>query len=168
MAFKRVMHFARMSRKLAGAVNGGGSGGRARFTQRCATRLMYSKNAVRGQWRAHGRYIAREGATGSKRAGFDQSSNECDVAQRLAAWQEAGDPRMFKLIVSPEFGERLELHGLTRRLLSQMESDLGTRLEWAAVAHYNTEHPHDHVALRGIRDRGEALVLERQYVKSRI
>ena len=33
-----------------------------------------------------------------------------------------------------------------------MESDLGTRLEWVATAHYNTEHPHVHVALRGITD----------------
>jgi hypothetical protein len=48
----------------------------------------------------------------------------------------------------PEFGDRIDLSRLTRELMSRMGSDLGTdALEWAAVAHYNTEHPHVHIAL---------------------
>jgi hypothetical protein len=47
-----------------------------------------------------------------------------------------------KLIVSPEFGERAGLKQLTRDLLSRMERDLGTPLQWVAAVHYNTEHPH--------------------------
>jgi type IV secretory pathway VirD2 relaxase len=139
---------------------------RGGFHQRCAVRVMYSRNAGRGQWRAHGRYIVRGSAAGSRGAGFDQISDQCDIAQRLDEWQAAGDPRLFKLIVSPEFGERLDLRELTRGLLSRMESDLGSALQWVAVAHFNTEHPHVHVALRGIRDTGEPLVLGRAYVKS--
>jgi type IV secretory pathway VirD2 relaxase len=49
-----------------------------------------------------------------------------------------------------------------------MECDLGSALQWVAVAHFNTEHPHVHVALRGVRDTGESLVLGRDYVKSGI
>jgi type IV secretory pathway VirD2 relaxase len=84
----------------------------------------------------------------------------------LGKWQNAGDARMFKVIISPEFGERLDLPALTRRLMQQMEHDLGTKLQWVAVAHYNTEHPHVHVALRGIRESGDALLLGRDYVRS--
>jgi type IV secretory pathway VirD2 relaxase len=169
VAFKRVMHFARMSRRLAGVSKAaGGPLIRHGFHQRCAVRVMYSKNAGRGQWRAHGRYIVRGSAAGSRCAGFDQTTDECDIAHRLDEWQAAGDRRLFKLIISPEFGERLDLRDLTRRLLSRMESDLGTALEWTAVAHFNTEHPHVHVALRGIRDTSEPLVLGRDYVKSGI
>ena len=49
-----------------------------------------------------------------------------------------------------------------------MEKDLGTRLEWVAVSHFNTEHPHTHVALRGVRDDGSVLDLPRDYIKSGI
>jgi hypothetical protein len=64
----------------------------------------------------------------------------------LDRWQKAGDPRLWKMIVSPEFGERIDLNRLTRDLMGKMEKDLDTRLEWVAVPHYNTEHPHVHVA----------------------
>ena len=69
---------------------------------------------------------------------------------RLHEWQEGGDPRIWKLIISPEFGERLDLQRLTRDVMSRMETDLHTSLDWTAVAHFNTEHPHVHVALRGL------------------
>ena len=72
---------------------------------------------------------------------------------------------MWKLIVSPEFGERLDLDRLTRDLMNRMEKDLGTKLEWVAITHFNTEHPHVHVALRGIRDDKSALDLSRDYVR---
>jgi type IV secretory pathway VirD2 relaxase len=87
------------------------------------------------------------------------------VASILAKWQSAGDERMFKLIISPEFGERMDLEAHTRSLLAQMERDLGTRLEWVAVSHFNTGHPHVHIALRGINDRGQELRLERDYIR---
>jgi len=86
-------------------------------------------------------------------------------AKDLNAWQSAGDPRLFKLIVSPEFGERLDLRQHTRQLLARMEKDLGTRLEWLAVAHFNTGHPHVHIALRGRTEAG-SLRLSRDYIKS--
>jgi type IV secretory pathway VirD2 relaxase len=47
---------------------------------------------------------------------------------------KTNDERLWKLIVSPEFGDRVDLKRLTRDLISQMETDLGTRLEWVAAA----------------------------------
>nr|ART39226.1 H299 [uncultured bacterium] len=46
-----------------------------------------------------------------------------------------------------------------------MEKDLGTRLDWAAVDHWNTEHPHVHLIVRGVRDDGQDLVIARDYIK---
>ena len=63
-------------------------------------------------------------------------------------WQRSGDPRLFKLIISPEFGERVDLERLTWQLLKSMEKDFGCRFEWIATIHNNTEHRHVHVALR--------------------
>jgi type IV secretory pathway VirD2 relaxase len=37
-----------------------------------------------------------------------------------------------------------------------MENDLGTDLEWIAVAHHNTEHPHLHMVIRGVGSDGPA------------
>jgi hypothetical protein len=131
---------------------------------------MYSANKTTGQWRAHGRYIARESAGGvvfhSGTNGIRERGHPAiDPAKELERWQSEADPRLWKLIVSPEFGERLDLNQLTRDLITRMERDLGTKLEWLAVTHFNTEHPHVHVALRGIREDGSALELPRDYVR---
>lgn len=157
IAFKRIMHYARMSRKKrAGASKGASNRPRKRFNQRCAVRVIYSRNKAAGQWFAHGRYLMRESARGrsSKPAAFTTESEVADLSATLAVWQKVGDERLFKLILSPEFGDRLDLQRLTRELMRQMEKDLHSRLEWAAVTHFNTQHPHVHIALRGIRDTG--------------
>jgi hypothetical protein len=86
------------------------------------------------------------------------------MPELLGAWQKAGDQRLFKLILSPEFGERMELERLTRDVMAGMETDLGKELEWAAVIHRNTEHPHVHVVLRGIAT-GVPFRLPREYVQ---
>jgi hypothetical protein len=89
-----------------------------------------------------------------------------DIASKLRDWQEGADRRLWKLILSPEFGERLDLERLTRDVMSRMESDLHTSLDWVAVSHFNTEHPHVHIALRGVDTRGEEFKLDREYVKN--
>jgi type IV secretory pathway VirD2 relaxase len=153
--------------------SGAGAGprrvGRRRFNQRCAVRVTYTPNRVAGQWKAHGRYLGRESATQDvASAGFDAERTSIDVAAALESWQNAGDQRLWKLIISPEFGERIDLQQLTRHVLGRMEGDLGTPLKWAAVAHFNTDHPHVHVAIRGVRDDGAALDLKRDYIRSGI
>ena len=130
-------------------------------------RVIYSRNKTPGQWRAHGRYIMRESARGRSSAptAFTGDKELGDLSVALGVWQKAGDERLFKLIISPEFGDRLDLQKLTSELMRRMEKDLHTRLEWAAVTHFNTEHPHVHIALRGIRDNGASLQINRDYIK---
>jgi len=135
--------------------------------QHCAVRVSYSSNRVAGQWYAHGRYVARESASlEPEKSGFGAEANGVDIASRLRDWQDGSDPRLWKLIISPEFGERLDLQRLTRDVMRRMASDLHTSLEWVAVAHFNTEHPHVHVALRGVDANGEAFKLDRDYVRN--
>lgn len=137
------------------------------YYQRCAVRLTYSSNRVRGQWAAHGRYISRESATGGvefKEASFGATNDGINVAQRLTEWQRAKDERLFKLVVSPEFGDRLDLKRLARELMNRVESEIGQSLDWVAVSHHNTGHPHVHIAIRGVTDTG-GLSFPREYVK---
>ena len=165
------MHHARMSGARKRGAGGSGAKRSRPYFQKCAVRVMYSKNATAGQWRPHGRYIARESATregDSGAIGFSTREESVDIAARLEAWQKANDERFWKLIVSPEFGDRTDLKRLTRELMSRMERDLGTPLEWVAVAHYNTEHPHLHLALRGVGAEGRPVRLSRDYVRQGI
>ncbi|MGA2746779.1 MAG: DUF3363 domain-containing protein [Candidatus Sulfotelmatobacter sp.] len=162
------MHYARGSRKAgrnAGAQRATGAG--RPHSQRCAVRVTYLNNRTRGQWRAHGRYLARESATEGKavEAGFNGDLEGVNIVRELERWQSSGDPRLWKVILSPEFGDRIELQWLARDLVGQMANDLGTDLEWIAVAHHNTEHPHVHMAIRGVRSDGQPLRLKRDYVK---
>jgi hypothetical protein len=174
-ALRRVLRFVQTTSKPRIGARGQTSAGIARtrarpFAQRCAVRITYSPNRTHGQWGAHGRYVVRESAgelNGQPSRGFDAKSDHVDVVQTAAAWQSAGDPRMFKLILSPEFGERLDLMKLTRKLMQRMESDLRLQFEWVAVTHFNTGHPHAHVLLRGVAE-GQELRLPSEYVKTGI
>lgn len=163
-AFKGLMRIARMTstRQSAPAA----IRPRKPHKQRCAIRVTYSPNHIRGQWAAHGRYIARESANPDG-VGFSMSSDEVAIPATLAGWQKSGDPRLFKMIVSPEFGERLDLKKHTRDLITRLSQDLSTDLEWVAVAHFNTGHPHVHVAIRGVTPVGN-LRLPRDLIKHTI
>jgi hypothetical protein len=48
--------------------------------------------------------------------------------------------------------------------MAQVEQDLGTKLDWVGVDHFNTEHPHTHIVLRGVDDRGDNLIIAREYI----
>lgn len=135
--------------------------------QRSVVKVQYVANGTPGGWRAHGRYLAREGAQreGEKGLGFDAGSTQVEIDRCLDGWQQAHDPRLWKMILSPERGDALDLVEHTRRVLDAMERDRGTRLEWVAVDHRNTAHPHVHVAIRGRDEAGRPLLLDREYVK---
>jgi len=140
------------------------------LVQRSIVKVRFVANRARGGWRAHGRYLSREGAQreGERGRGFDASSNEVLIEDRLGAWQRAGDSRLWKVIVSPEQARQLDLRAHTRALVGAMEGDLGTSLEWTAIDHHNTAHQHVHLVVRGVRDDGRALSIPNAYVREGI
>ena len=133
------------------------------FMQRSVVKVSYARNARSASWAAHGRYLAREGAQreDAKGLGFDSTRDDINLSQLLAGWQKAGDPRLFRIIVSPENGAVMDLKEHARELVAQMERDLGTRLEWAAIDHHNTDNPHVHILIRGVTESGNALSIDR-------
>ena len=75
------------------------------------------------------------------------------------------DRHHFRFMVSPEDAEQMaDLKAYTRELVSRMESDLGTKLDWVAIDHYDTAQPHTHLLVRGVRDDGKDLVIPREYI----
>jgi type IV secretory pathway VirD2 relaxase len=114
----------------------------------------------------HLSYLRREGVTrdGEKARLFGPGTEEADP--KAFAERCADDRHHFRFIVSPDDApEMSDLKGFARDLVGQMEKDLGTRLDWVAVDHWNTEHPHVHLIVRGVRDDGENLVISRDYIK---
>jgi type IV secretory pathway VirD2 relaxase len=139
-----------------------------RSLQRAAVRITYSAPKTAQHWRAHGVYIQREAAISGKDALFTESGATDDIAGTLAGWQKAGDKRLFRLIISPEMGARLDMKTLTKETMQKLEKELGTKLEWVAAVHTNTDHPHVHVALRGVTDSGQELKIPKQTIRTSI
>jgi type IV secretory pathway VirD2 relaxase len=112
-----------------------------------ARRVMVKSRSVRaagknGRAAAHLRYI--------QRAFLDRGKD---------------DRHQFRVIVSPEDGVELgDLSGFTRDLMTKLEGDLGTKLDWVAVNHFNTGHPHVHVIINGRDELGEDLVINGDYI----
>lgn len=115
--------------------------------------------------RAHLRYIERDGTTreGGRGQLYGADADKGDGKMFLERGE--GDRHQFRFIVSAEDGvEYDDLQPLTRRLMARMEEDLGTKLDWVAVDHFNTGYPHTHIVVRGRDDRGKDLIIAREYI----
>ncbi|MBB6125397.1 relaxase/mobilization nuclease RlxS [Sphingobium subterraneum] len=115
--------------------------------------------------RTHLRYIQRDGVTREGGSGQLYSATSDDADGRAFIERAGEDRHQFRFIVSAEDGDHYaDLKPFTRRLMTQMEQDLGTKLDWVAVDHFNTGFPHTHIILRGRDDRGDNLVIAREYL----
>lgn len=115
--------------------------------------------------RAHLRYLQRDGVTRDGRPGELYGPDADKVDGKSWLDRQSGDRHQFRLIISPEDGDQYaDLKDLTRRLMSRLEQDLGTRLDWVAVDHFNTGHPHSHVIVRGVDQKGKDLVIAPDYL----
>jgi type IV secretory pathway VirD2 relaxase len=114
----------------------------------------------------HVAYLKREGVTrdGADAKMFDARSDDTDT--RAFAERCEDDRHHFRFTVSPEdAAEMAGLRAFTRELMADAERDLGTKLDWVAVDHWNTDNPHIHVLVRGHADDGADLVISRDYIK---
>jgi type IV secretory pathway VirD2 relaxase len=115
--------------------------------------------------RAHMRYVQRDGVTREGLPGelYGPQTDRADGDDFLN--RTAHDRHQFRFIVSAEDGaEYPDLKPYVRRLMTQVEHDLGTKLDWVAVDHFNTERPHTHIVLRGVDDQGGNLIIAREYI----
>lgn len=138
--------------------------------RRVVVKTRYVQGAGKnGKSAAHLRYIQRDGTSRDGERGQLYSATE-DRADGAAFVELGADDRhQFRFIVSPEDAADLsDLTAHTRNLMRQVETDLGTRLDWVAVNHHNTGHPHVHVIVRGKDELGENLVINGDYLANGI
>lgn len=117
----------------------------------------------------HVRYISRSGAGKDETQAvlFDRENEAIDG---LAFYGLCKDDRHhFRMIISPENGHQIDdFQGYVRGVMGRMESDLGTTLNWIGAVHYDTDDIHAHVIIRGVNERGQDLVIGRDYIASGI
>ena len=114
------------------------------------TRIVKLKSGGIDAARSHLRYVQRDGVSKEHEPGqlYDATGDKADGNGFLE--RSEGDRHQFRFIVSPEDASELaDLKSFVRDLMAGMETDLETRLDWVAVDHFNTEHPHTHIVLRG-------------------
>ena len=129
------------------------------------TLLVNQRQASPQSLAKHLRYIERDGVGRDGEPG--QAYGPQTDAADLDAFKErcADDRHHFRFIVSPEDGAELDdLRTYTRHLVNRMEADLGTRLDWVAVDHWNTDNPHTHLIVRGRDDTGKDLIIAGDYI----
>ena len=113
----------------------------------------------------HLTYLKREGVTrdGDRAEMFDAAGDQANESAFVERCKD--DRHLFRFIIAPEDAAEMEdLHSFTRDLASQMEKDLGTKLDWVAVDHWNTDNPHVHLLVRGVDETGADLVISRDYI----
>ena len=169
--------YASLTRRTGGGTSRSGRGRGASLAMRRSRtqrRVVIKARVVRQKgthFRAaplarHLTYLKRDGVDreGSEGRLFDRDSDYADGESFAARCED--DRHHFRFIVSPEDASEMEdLRAFTRELMDDMAHDLGTRLAWVAVDHWNTDNPHIHVLLRGKADDGRDLVIDRDYIR---
>ncbi len=141
-----------------------GHNARTRLATVKARVVRHGKNAA--PLATHVAYLQRDGVTKDGAAGRLFAAEHDEVDGRAFADRCVDDRHHFRFIVSPEdAADMADLKAFTRDLMTNAEQDLGTRLDWVAVEHHNTEHPHVHVLVRGQADDGTDLVISRDYIR---
>ena len=156
---------------LLAAQNRSGRAFRPDVRQRVIVKALVSRHLGKGTTRlaalaAHVVYLGRQGAgvEGERAAFFDRETVSIDARAAVQDW--GGDRHHFRLIVSPENGERIrDLKDYVRDVMGRVGADLGQPgLTWVATCHYDTDQPHAHVLVRGRRSDGRDLVIPRGYI----
>ncbi len=162
-ASRRVRH---QSKRGAGPARRSLRHARRLYGRRSVVKASFRRNRHNRGWTAHARYLAREGAQHEhgRGHGFNAEHEDLDSVTIVREW-ERSDQLMWTFILSPEDAERLDLRQHTRELVAGIERDVGTALEWVAIDHHNTDDAHVHLLVRGVRDDGRILEIEREYLK---
>ena len=171
VALRRVRVGWGIRRQSWGSLSGGQTWRRVAldphvYSRRSVVKASFKRNDHTGGWSAHARYLSRQGAQREqgKGQGFDAEHDAVDMVAVVRDWEKK-DELLWRFIVSPEDASRLDLREHVRGLVQQMERDLDTKLQWIGIDHHNTDDDHIHLLVRGVRDDGQPLQIDREYLK---
>jgi type IV secretory pathway VirD2 relaxase len=108
-------------------------------------------------------YIQQEGKgkEGEAPELFTENGKDLNDALNTEYPQEE---RFYKVILSPENGDKLDMERYTKDFMKNLEMSEGRDFKWAATVHYDTEHPHAHILIRGIDEAGKDVSFSRDTI----
>ena len=184
---RKLVHARLFGRGSGGTAGGAGSTGRnggvgsisVRASQRVVVKAFVARHkgprAVANPGKAivqHVKYLAREGVgfDGSEAHFYGPAGELAPEAVKEATRAWGDDRHHFRLIISPEQADKMEdLQGYIRDVMGDVSRDLKEpTLTWVAVNHHDTDQPHAHVLIRGIRANGSTLVIPREMISQGI
>jgi type IV secretory pathway VirD2 relaxase len=113
----------------------------------------------------HVNYLTRDSASKDGERGTFFSAQQEQVDGRTVTKEWEGDRHHFRLILSPENGYDIaDMRAYVRDVMQRVERDVGTKLDWIAIEHHNTDNPHAHILFRGKDEAGQDLILRREYI----
>lgn len=113
-------------------------------------------------------YLSREGEASSTGLSF-YNHRESDLDGKIVTTAWTNDSRHFRLIISAEDGQDLgDLRPFIREVMAGLEAKTGTKLEWIAIDHHDTDNPHTHILVRGRRADGQDLFIPPKLISSGI
>jgi type IV secretory pathway VirD2 relaxase len=127
------------------------------YGRKSIVKIAFQHNFDGSKWNGklgdYSRYIERghQKETGHREVGFDATEDAVDTVAVANKWALARDKLHWRIILTPDDVDRIDLRQHVCDVMAQMEKDLGTKLQWVAVEHDNTEHRHAHILLRGVR-----------------
>lgn len=150
--------------------------------QRVVVKVSYEKI---GKLRERLDYIRQEEKAQSNEVArvFNSTSNEIDADAVIDRWKSAGDDIFFKIPISPEKPAELVaavmketglpereareemLRQLARATMASAEKDWGTKVQWLAASHFDTNQLHAHVFLRAVDEDGNPMRIDRDYIR---
>jgi hypothetical protein len=116
----------------------------------------------------HVRYLARDGVghdgSDANFYGPEGDIERSNVNEATSTWAE--DRHHFRLIISPEQADKMEdFEGYVRDVMRDVGADLKEpKLTWIAINHFDTDQPHAHVLIRGVRAKGTTLIIPRDII----
>jgi type IV secretory pathway VirD2 relaxase len=111
----------------------------------------------------HLAYIERDGA-GMEGSAAVLYGPDGPVPRSRFEQPRVGETHQFWFMISPEDSSAFDLEKYVRELMRKVERELGRSLEWAAANHWDTDHPHAHVVVRGVDLQGRRVLMSRQYI----
>ena len=136
-----------------------------KFSRRAVIKFRIVKNNSYGKaaFDLNLKYIERNGVGCNGEKGILYNQND-DFDRGKFSQEKKNEPHTFRIIISPEDASEIDLTDFTKKLMKQVERDLGRQLNIAASNHYNTDNYHAHVVIRGIDKNGNELRIDPDYI----
>ena len=78
-------------------------------------------------------------------------------------------PMNYKWVISPEKeADEKTLYYIAKAFIQRCEWELGTNIDYQAVVHSNTEHPHIHILINGVDQKGKPFRFDKGLIRGQI